>query len=221
MNIRDFSGALYKNRFNVDDIRKKNIIWKIICKHFLQRYIHSEAVVLDIGTGFGEFINNIQCKEKYAVDTSENARHYINAGIKFIYRPGRDLSFLGNEVIDIVFISNFSEHLTSKQELVNSIEEIRRVLKKRGKLLILGPNIKYAYKAYWDFFDHNIPLSDKGMVEVLRVFGFAIREVIPQFLPYTTKSKLPKNAFAVWFYLKFPILWKIIGKQMFIVAEKC
>ena len=61
--------------------------------------------------------------------------------------------------------------------------------------MILQPNIRYAYKEYWDFFDHHTPLSDRSLVEALQMVGFKIEKVLPKFLPYTTKSKIPKILF--------------------------
>jgi len=39
-------------------------------------------------------------------------------------------------------------------------------------------------------------------------------------LLYSTKSRLPKSLIGLKFYLSAPILWKLIGKQAFIRAEK-
>ena len=86
--------------------------------------------------------------------------------------------------------------------------------------MILQPNMRYLYREYWDFFDHNIPLSERSLAEVLEMVGFRIEQVLPKFLPYTTKSKIPQNPFLVKIYLKIPLAWKIIGKQMFILAKK-
>jgi hypothetical protein len=44
--------------------------------------------------------------------------------------------------------------------------------------------------------------------------------VYPQFVPYSTKSRLPRAIFLIRWYLKIPLLWKIFGKQMLIVARK-
>jgi len=86
--------------------------------------------------------------------------------------------------------------------------------------MILQPNIRYLYREYWDFFDHHIPLSDKSLIEALRVVAFRIEQVLPKFLPYTTKSRIPQNPFLVKIYLKLPFIWKIMGKQMFILGRK-
>jgi len=43
---------------------------------------------------------------------------------------------------------------------------------------------------------------------------------VPRFLPYTSKSRLPKAPALVWLYLKLKPAWWLLGKQMFVVARK-
>ena len=50
--------------------------------------------------------------------------------------------------------------------------------------------------------------------------GFTIEEVRPRFLPYTTKSRLPKSGFLLKIYLRLPPLHLLMGKQMFLVAAR-
>jgi len=213
-------GKIYKKRFDKFEIDKKNKIWEALCAYFFQKYINKDASVLDIGCGYGEFINNIKCREKYAIDLNKECRDFLDSDIKFFNCCGSDLSFLKDESIDAVFMSNFLEHLKNKDEIIKTFLEIKRVLKQGGRVLILGPNIKYAYKVYWDFFDHYLPLSDKALNEALEIVGFTVEKTIPKFLPYTTKSRIPQYIFFVKMYLRMPLIWKIMGRQMFIVAKK-
>jgi|SRR5208337_2802281 len=211
---------LYQTRFKEYERSQKSAVWKVLCNHFFQKYVASDAVVLDVGAGYCEFINNIQCKKKYAVDLNEDTINFAHSDVEVFNCSSTNLGFLPNNSIDVVFMSNFFEHLNSKDEIIGTLKEAYRVLKSEGHIMILQPNIKFLYKDYWDFFDHNIPLSDKSMAEVLQCTGFEINKVLPKFLPYTTKSKIPKNLFLIRFYLKFPFIWKILGKQMVIIASK-
>ncbi len=52
------------------------------------------------------------------------------------------------------------------------------------------------------------------------MLDFKIKKVIPRFLPYTTKSRLPKHPLLIKIYLRIPLLWRIFGKQSLIIAEK-
>lgn len=220
MEIEKILSGLYRNRFSKEEIQKKQRIWGVLCRSFFQKYVNTDDAVLDIGAGMGEFINNIKCKEKYAVDLNEDAVNFLNPEVKFFNRPANHLSFLSDKTVDVVFMSNFSEHLKTKESIIETLLEVIRVLKSGGRLIIMGPNIRFVYREYWDFFDHQIPLSDRGLLELLITMGFKAEMVLAQFLPYTTKSKIPKCSLAVKMYLKIPFIWKIMGKQMLIIARK-
>jgi hypothetical protein len=94
------------------------------------------------------------------------------------------------------------------------------VLAPGGKLIIVQPNVKHLYMEYWDYFDHQLALSEESMREAIITCGFTIEILKGRFLPYTFRSRYPKGKIFVWTYLKLPILHRIFGKQMFIVARK-
>jgi ubiquinone/menaquinone biosynthesis C-methylase UbiE len=177
-------------------------------------------VVVDIGAGYCEFINNINARIKYAVDLNRDAVNYADKDVKVFICNASNLNFLSDGSVDIIFMSNFLEHCESKNEVSAVLNESYRVCRGGGRILILQPNIKYAYREYWDFFDHNIPLSHKSLVEALELSGFRIKLTYPRFLPYTTKGSLPTADFLIKAYLKIPLAWKVMGSQAFVVAEK-
>jgi ubiquinone/menaquinone biosynthesis C-methylase UbiE len=211
---------LYKKRFDGPALARKNAIWRVLCDQFFQKYIPEDSAVLDIGAGFCEFINNIKCAKKYAVDLSSNISDFAKSDVKVFNSSSTDLSFLTDNSVDMVFMSNFLEHLRKKEEVVKTLLEAFRVLRPGGRIMIMQPNIRYLHDRYWDFFDHYIPLSDKSLVEVLQTTGFQIEWVLPRFLPYTTKSSIFQKPFLVWLYLKMPFIWLVLGKQMFVLGEK-
>lgn len=209
---------MYHRRFGKDiEFRKR--MYRILCGEFFQRYIPKNAVVLDVAAGYCEFINNIKAMKKIALDINPDIKQFAENDVDIIVSTSTDMKQVKSETVDTTFISNFFEHL-SKNDIVKTIKEIHRVLKKDGKFLILQPNIRYCYKDYWQFFDHITPLDDRSLSEVLEVNGFKVIESIPRFLPYTTKSKLPKSTFLLSAYLKISIIQKIFGKQAFICAKK-
>ena len=211
---------LYYTRFGPVEQEKKRRLWKVLCREFFQKFIPADAVVLDIGAGYCEFINNIRAAAKYAVDLNPDTPLLAGPGVKVFNSQATKLDFLEDNAVDIVFMSNFLEHLDTKSEVLSVLKEAHRVLRQDGSILILQPNIKYAYKEYWDFFDHNIPLSDKSLAEALELAGFKIERIYPRFLPYTTKSRLPWNDLLVMAYLKIPLAWNILGTQAFIIGKK-
>ena len=211
---------IYRRRFNEYECEQKNKIWKVLCPNFFQRFIPVDAVVLDVGAGYCEFINNIRCFKKIAVDLNEDTPSFASPDVEVVSSLSTDLSFLESDSIDRVFMSNFLEHLRTKQEVLQTFEEIFRVLKVGGKVITLHPNIRYLYMDYWDYFDHHVPLTDKSIAEGLEVVGFRVEISIGRFLPFTTKSKIPKHPILVKLYLMFPLIWRFMGKQTLVIAEK-
>ncbi len=177
---------LYKNRF-AGELKRKNEVWGVLCRSFFQKFINKDDVVLDIGAGYCEFINNINCKRKYAVDMNEDTINFAGPDVEVIKCSSWEMVEIADNSINTVFMSNFLEHLKTRDDIFRTLDEVYRVLVSGGRVIILQPNIKYAYKEYWDFIDHYIPLSDKSIVEALKMAGFVIDMVIPRFIPYSTK----------------------------------
>jgi len=209
---------IYARRLG-EDIEFRISMYKILCNDFFQKYIPPRATVLDVGAGYCEFINNIKAGRKIAVDINQDVRKFASRGVESIVSNATDLSRIKSGSVNVAFTSNFFEHLT-REDIVRTIKEVHRVLRKDGRFLIIQPNIRYCYKDYWMFFDHITPLDDRSISEALETNGFKVVENRPRFLPYTTKSRLPRSMFLVKLYLMLPIVWKIMGKQAFICAKK-
>jgi SAM-dependent methyltransferase len=122
--------------------------------------------------------------------------------------------------LDLVFTSNFFEHLPSKEALTDTLEQAKRCLRPKGRLIAMGPNIRFVGGAYWDFWDHHLPLTDHSLAEALRVRGFEIERVVDRFLPYTMVNTRPAPPLLVYLYLKTPFAWRVFGKQFLIVARR-
>jgi ubiquinone/menaquinone biosynthesis C-methylase UbiE len=209
---------IYNRRFG-KETEFRNKMYKVLCSHFFQKYVPEDSTVLDVAAGYCEFINNIKAKRKIALDINPDTSNFAQAGVEVIKTPSTDMHQISSESVDVVFVSNFFEHLT-KEDIAKTIKEINRVLKKGGRFLMLQPNIRYCYKDYWMFFDHITALDDRSIIELLEINGFNIIESRPKFLPFTTKGKLPKSLFLLKVCLKLPVIQKLIGAQAFIYAKK-
>jgi SAM-dependent methyltransferase len=165
-------------------------------------------------------VNHIRCRERWAVEMDPRARQMAAPGVEVHAGSAHDLGWRPSGTVDVVFASNVFEHFTTKDDVLAALREAHRVLRPGGRFLVLQPNIRFAYREYWDFFDHHLPFSDRAMVEGLESAGFGIEHVRPRFLPYTTKGRLPSWPILVRIYLRCPPLQWVFGKQMFIVAVK-
>ena len=209
---------MYQRRFGADiEFRKE--MWSVLCKDFFQKYIPQEAVILEVAAGYCEFINNIVGKRKIALDLNPDVKKFASGDVEVVLADSINMLKVTDSSCDVVFISNFFEHL-NKEDIVKTIKEVHRVLRINGKVLILQPNIRFCYKEYWNFFDHISALDDKSLSEVLELNGLKVIECKPKFLPYTTKSRFPKAIFLIKLYLRVPILQNMLGKQAFICARK-
>jgi ubiquinone/menaquinone biosynthesis C-methylase UbiE len=210
---------LYRYRFSDRDRERKERIWAVLCEAFFQRYIRPTDAVLDIACGQGEFIRNIRCARKIAVDLNREVEKNLPPDIEYHCNAADRLEGIASQCVDVCFISNFFEHLPSKEAMDAVLVEVKRVLKRGGILINMQPNIRYEPGRYWDFYDHLLPLSHLSAAEGLSKNGYVVEELIPRFLPFTTKSALPQHPLLVRAYLKLPLAWRFMGGQFLVVAR--
>ena len=211
---------LYRFRFREADRAGKMRIWKVLCERFFQPLIGEDRVIVDLACGYGEFINNIRGRKKYAVDLNPDARANVADDVEFCLSRADAMAAIADGVVDVVFASNFLEHLRTKEECDRVLAEVRRVLRPGGRFVIMGPNIRYLAAEYWDFYDHYLPLSHLSLEEGLVQADYEIVSIIPRFLPYTTRSGLPQHPLLVALYLKIPLAWRVLGKQFLVIGRK-
>ena len=212
--------ALYRLRFAEAELPRKNAIWKVICEKFLQKYVSSTDTVIDVACGYGEFINNIRAGEKIGIDLNPDTASHLGKDVRFSSLDAMQLAGEFESQADVVFTSNFLEHLPDKPSLEQLLDQILLSLKPGGRYLILGPNLRYLNGKYWDFYDHHLGLTHLSLCEALAMRGFEIEQCYDRFLPYTTQGALPTHPALVHAYLSIPLLWRFMGKQFFIVARK-
>ena len=196
--------------------RKRIAVWKAIAS-YLQKEILEDAIILELGAGSCDFINNIKGKEKYALDINKAFIHYADSSVKTYVANCISLKFFNNNSFDVVFASNLFEHLMEK-EITKSFLEIRRVLKNNGKFIVIQPNFKYAQKDYFIDKTHKTIFTDESLCKILRMHHFKIKKKTPKFLPLTLRSRLPKFSLLTHLYLRLP--FKFFAKQMLIIAQK-
>lgn len=213
---------IYDARFTTFERVRKNELWKILCRDFLQQFIDEDDMVVDVGAGQCEFINNVKCGQKIAVDINTDVKKYALKDVKVVISSVKHLKNLFKEnSVDVIFMSNLLEHLDSKEEIFRLLREAYFVLKKGGRLLIMQPDISLVGHSYWDFFDHKVPITYSSLMEVLLVDGYIISFSRYPFLPYSTKVKhIPLWPPLLRIYIKCRPLHYIFGKQFFLCAQK-
>jgi ubiquinone/menaquinone biosynthesis C-methylase UbiE len=191
-------------------------LWPILTRYLQDRFVPENSAVVDIGAGYCHFINNIRAREKHAVDISQAplnhaARDVITHVSSCEYMPD-----LESRHFDFVFASNLLEHL-ERDQFVRTLGEVRRVLKPGGRFLIIQPNFRYCYRAYFDDYTHRQVFTDRSLSDSLAAEEFEVRKVIPRFLPYSVVTVPVDWAWLLKLYLRSP--FRPFAGQMLILAE--
>lgn len=211
---------IYRARFPERDAERRRAVWRVLCGSVFQHYVEPADTVLDLAAGFCQFINTIQCARKIAVDLNDDVRAHAAPGVEVVIAPSTAMSAVPSGSVDVVFVSNFFEHLPSTESLLGTLAEIKRVLRPGGRLLVLQPNIRLVGGAYWDFVDHHLALTEKTLEEAFGLAGLTVQETRTRFLPYTMVGKMPAHPLLVWLYLRVPPAQWLMGKQSFLVARR-
>jgi SAM-dependent methyltransferase len=206
--------SYHETRFEHDP--RRETLWKTLCDAYFSKLIRPEFHVLDLGAGYADFINHVQCARRTAVDQWPLLPKFAKPGVEARVGSVTDLCYIPDGSVDFAFASNLFEHLTQHQFAI-ALMEVRKKLKPGGTLNILQPNYRRAYREYFDDYTHIAVYSDISLCDFLRANGYRIISSTPGFLPFSLKSRLPAAPWLIRLYLWLP--WKPFAKQMLIRAQ--
>lgn len=213
--------AIYRNRFDDLDLANKRVLWSELVRHHFQAYVPEDGTVVDLGAGNCEFVNEVRAARRIAVDLNPDTVRFAAADVQVLTTRSDDLRALENDSVDVVFTSNFFEHLPTKDDLMSTLAECRRVTRPGGTIVVLMPNVRYLAGRYWDYLDHHLPLTHLSVSEALALAGYEVEEQVGRFLPYTVKdARFTVRPWMIRAYLKVPRVWPLLGRQMLVVARK-
>jgi SAM-dependent methyltransferase len=195
---------------------RRALLWQTLWRHHFSALVPPSACVLDLGCGYGEFINSVVARRRIGFDHWDGFQRHLAPGVEAIVASVTDLDRLQDGAIDFAFASNLFEHLT-QGEFAATLAALRRKLSPQGTLNILQPNYRYAYREYFDDYTHVAVYSHVSLADFLAANGYQVIETRPRFLPLTIKSRLPVHPLLIAAYLKSPI--KPLAKQMFLRAR--
>lgn len=209
---------LYEYRFRGVDQPRREDVWSALAPDLHTR-LGRPARVLDPAAGRCEFINAVPAEERWAVDAVAYDEGVADEGVRLIVSEIMSAD-LPSEYFGGVFVSNFLEHLPNQETVATFLEKMRDCMAPGGRIAIMGPNFRYCAREYFDFADHTVILTAKSVEEHLYAAGFEIRSVNGRFLPYSFTGRLPSHPALVRAYLRFPLAWRVLGKQFLVVAER-
>ena len=128
------------------------------------------------------------------------------------------LDTLPAEAFDAVLGSNILEHF-APDTVPAVVGGIARLLRPGGRLLVVQPNFRHAWRSYFDDYTHRSIFTDVSLPALLRAHGFTIDRVEARFLPYSMRgTRLPITQSLVSAYLRSPL--KPMAGQMLVIASR-
>lgn len=210
--------GVYSRRFSDRDAGARSRVWREIGA-FLQKYVPAEGRVIDVACDRGDFIGNVRAAEKWATDIRP-VGGLLPADVHFVQTDALDLlRGVPPAYFDLVFMSNYLEHLPSTDAVIKQFEVVAQILRPGGRVLVLQPNVRLVGGRYWDFIDHKVALTERSLEEAASVAGFTTVQMITRFLPFSTKSRLPQHRALVRAYLRFRPAWLLLGKQTLYLGQ--
>ena len=195
---------------------RRETLWRSLFRFYFRRWICENDCVLELGAGYGHFINNVKARRRIAIDLWPDMIAFLQPGVEGHVGSVTDLSFLQDGSVDFAFASNLFEHVT-QDDFTCFLRQLESKLSRRGVLCLLQPNYRYAYREYFDDYTHVTVYSHLAMCDLLRARGYEIVDCKPRFTPLTVKSRFKIWPILIWLYLRSPL--KPLGKQMLIVAR--
>jgi SAM-dependent methyltransferase len=132
---------------------RRDIVWHALWRFHFNRLVRGDDTVLDLGCGYGNFINQVVARRRIAIDSWPDFPDFLAPGVEAVVGSVTELGFLPDGGVDFAFASNLFEHIP-QSAFTLVLDALRGKLSARGTLTILQPNYRYAYREYFDDYTH-------------------------------------------------------------------
>ncbi|MBP2833837.1 class I SAM-dependent methyltransferase [Aquimarina sp. U1-2] len=138
--------------------------------------------LLDIGAGTGDFLVAAK-KKRWAVSGTEPNDHAKKLAEQKEISLVLETSNYENEKFDVITMWHVLEHVSNVK---NQIEELQRLVKPNGYVVIAVPNFKsydaHYYKSFWAAYDvprHLWHFSKTSIQKLFSTQGFKLETIVP------------------------------------------
>jgi SAM-dependent methyltransferase len=155
--------------------------YRMICKEAGPK----KGKLLDIGSGTGHFLAMMKMKgwDVAGIEVNEKAREYSNEKFGLDVKASPDNSLKTGESFDVITLWHVLEHF---QDPFSYMNEISKLLRKEGVLIIALPNCQSSdalyYSEFWAAWDvprHIWHFTPDVFKQFAEKYGFAVKSVKP------------------------------------------
>ncbi len=143
------------------------------------------TAILDVGSGTGEFLSF--CKHKglitKGIEPSDSARNFSIKNYKLDISEEKELDHLEEKSFDVITMWHVLEHV---YHLNKRIEQIKRLLKEKGTIVIAVPNCSSydagKYQKYWAAYDlprHLYHFTPNDIKLLMNKHGLKVETILP------------------------------------------
>ncbi|MDQ3047769.1 MAG: class I SAM-dependent methyltransferase [Bacteroidota bacterium] len=162
-------------------VRKYTLLKKLqlISKHF------KTGSLLDIGSGTGDFLNTMKLAgwKTIGIEPSEEVRNFSIQSKKLDVRNEEALEKIVDQSFDVITLWHVLEHVP---QLNKRVEEMKRILKKDGIIIIAVPNCDSMdakiYQENWAAYDlprHLYHFTPKDIDLLFKNHGMKVSQILP------------------------------------------
>ena len=216
---RDAASGTYRTGYfetRLAENENREPVWRHICA-YLERWIPTDADVIELGAGWCDFANQVRARSVTAVDLEAVVETAAAPHVRAVVGDCTDLVGFADASYDVVFASNLLEHLERPQS-DGLLAEAARVLRPDGRLILMQPNFRLNPGRYFDDFTHVSIFTDQSLTDYLASSGWRVEHVAARFLPLSMRSHGSSLSFLVPWYLRSPL--KPLAGQMLAVARR-
>jgi SAM-dependent methyltransferase len=145
------------------NLRGRRNVWRSIAR-YIRRDAPDVGTLIELGAGYCDFINQFSADKKIAFDLNPEMRAHVAEGVDLRIEDATRLASVSNESIDLIFASNFLEHLEA-DEIDSLLERCFEVLKPGGRLILIQLNYRLCRENYFDDPTHKTIFDDTNVAQ--------------------------------------------------------
>ena len=224
--MSDYRNRIYKNYLNtcckslapddLESLKPRYYLYNMVIENYFP--VDKNAKILDLGCGYGAFVHCVRLagySDVIGIDISpQQIEESKRLGIQGVVQSDI-LDFLRSspdESKDVIITFDVIEHF-AKDELIIFIDEVYRVLTKRGKWIMHVPNGESPFfgKVRYGDYTHEVAFTRSSITQLLKCSGFlsiACGEDMP-----TVHNLRSAIHWIMWKFVRFACLFYLLAES--------